>query len=468
MKKLMLIILLAFGLNLHAACQSKYFSFKVNSTKSAPGTILNVLESLSSECRMSIIFTDDEAKKRVEKNISYINVNDSNLENILNLLLSENNLFYELTDRNVLKISYLQTKTFFIDYVSFTDRSSTTSKTIQTGSSDGGDGSTSLSFTSKFSFWDELKDELQTVLYRDKNAYSSDKTIVNQDAGLVTVTGTKKQLDRIEEYINTIISRLHKQILIDAKIIEVTYDSDQTVGIDWSKFEATLNGTADGNKEKGLFNTLADPTYLAKYNFTITALVDFLKTQGDVNIVSNPKILTLNNQPAIINVGEEKNYKYTTGTTTTTTAAGAIQEPQFEVGSTFVGVTLSIVPEITQNDFIILKINPTISEISKQHVDENGNPNLAPDIKIKQLATVVKVKNNKKILLGGLIQNRSQNKVTQVPILGSIPLLGNAFKSSKTVNTKSELIIVMTPKLVRGDENEVTLDEIEKSERTQG
>jgi general secretion pathway protein D len=458
---LIITFILFMGINLHADCQSKFFSFKVNSTKSAPGTILNVLENLSNECRMSLIFTDDEAKKRVEKKISYLSVKDFTLEEILDLLLSENNLFYSLSDKNVLKISYLQTKTFMIDYVSFTDRSSSSSKTIQTGSNGGGDGSTSVNSASKFMFWNQVKNEMQTILNRDGDKYNSDKTLINQDAGLITVTGTKKQLDRVQKYINTLMDRLHKQILIDAKIIEVTYDRDQTVGIDWSKFEATLNGTADGSKSPGIINTLKDPTYLAKYNFTIAGLVDFLKTQGDVNIVSNPKILTLNNQPAIINVGEEKNYKFTTGSTVTSTAGGSIETPQFEVGSTFVGVTLSILPEVTQDDFIILKINPTISEISKQHMDEKGNPNLAPDIKIKQLASVVKVKNNKKILLGGLIQNRSENKVTKVPVLSSIPILGHAFKSNKKVNTKSELIIVITPKLVRGDETEPTLEDLD-------
>ncbi len=461
MKIFVAIVVLFMSISLHATCQSKFFSFKVNSTKSAPGTILNVLESLSSECKMSIIFKDDTAREMTEKKISYLSVNDFTLEEILDLLLSENNLFYTLSDRNVLKISYLQTKTFFIDYVSFTDRSSTSNRTIQTGSNDGGDGSTSLNSTSSFRLWDEIENEMKTILNRDGDTYSSENTIINQDAGLVTVTGTKRQIDRMQKYIDILMDRLHKQILIDAKVIEVTYAQDQTIGIDWSKFEATLNGTADGSKGTGIINTLSDPTYLSKYNFTIAGLIDFLKTQGDVDIVSNPKILTLNNQPAIINVGEEKNYKYTTGVTTTATTAGTVQVPQFEVGSTFVGVTLSIVPEVTKDDFIILKINPSISEISKQHVDENGVPNLAPDIKIKQLSSVVKVKNNKKILLGGLIQRKSQENITKIPGLSAIPILGNVFRSKKTVNTKSELIIVITPKLIRGDENEPTLEDLD-------
>ncbi len=376
-------------------------------------------------------------------------------------MLGENNLFYTLNDKNTLKISYLKTKTFKIDYVSFTDRSSTSSKTLQTGSDSGGSDTASINSSTKFMLWEDINNEIQTILNRDGDSYSSDKTYINQDAGLITVTGTKKQIDRVQNYINTLMDRLHKQILIDAKIIEVTYSSDQTTGIDWSKFEATLNGTADGSKTTGLLNTLTDPTYFSKYNFSVEALVKFLKTQGDVSIVSNPKILTLNNQPAVINVGEEKNYRFSTGSTVTSTAGGSVETPQYEVGSTFVGVTLSILPEVTKNDYIMLKINPTISEISKQHTDARGNPNLAPDIKIKQMASVVKVKNENKILLGGLIQSRSEDKFTEVPVLSSIPILGHAFKSKKKVNTKSELIIVITPKLIKGDETTSTLADLE-------
>ena len=198
------------------------------------------------------------------------------------------------------------------------------------------------------------------------------------------------------------------------------------------------------------------------YKFDMEGLIKFLKTQGDVSIVSNPKILTLNNQPAIINVGEEKNYKYTLGTTTTTTNGVVQSDPQFQVGSTFVGVTLGIIPEVTQNNHIILKINPIVSEISKNHIDANGNPNLAPDIKVKQLSSIIKVKNNQQVIIGGLIQKRVEDKTTKVPLLGDIPLLGLAFKSKVKVKSKSELIIVMTPKLITGDKSTPSLGELER------
>jgi len=463
MRILLLIFLFTgFGISLHANCQTQYFSFKVKSTKRAPGTIMNVLENLAQSCKLNLILADDTTKKMLRKKISYMNVHDVTLDELLDLLLSENNLNYDFTNDTTLKISYLKTKSFYIDYVNFAKRSSQTSKTISTGNGENGNGSLTLNSQSDFKFWDNLQKEIENILHRDGDQYTPAETTINREAGLLTVTGTKKQLDRVSKYIATMMKRLHKQILIDAKVIEVTYNNDQTTGIDWSKFKADLQGQSRGQKTN-LIDTLNHPNYLIGYNFTMDGLLNFLKTQGKVNVVSNPKILTLNNQPAIINVGEEKNYKFTTGTQTTTTNGTVLQEPQFEVGSTFVGVTLSILPEVTQDNFIILRINPTISEITERHLDENGVPSLAPDIKVKQLSSIVKVKNNKKVLLGGLIQNKTENKVNKVPILGDIPILGYAFRSKKKVKSKSELIIVLTPKLVRGDEGEPSLAKLEHS-----
>ena len=456
-------------LHLQANCQSNLFSFKVNSTKSAPGTILDVLENLNQECKMSLVFADEKTKEMVQKKVSYMNIKDFSLEDLLDLLLTENNLFYTLTDNNVLKISYLQTRSFYIDYVNFSKTTNTSNKTITTGSSTSntagnntgnGSGSTTLDFVTEFKLWDNIKSEIENILNREGDSFNANKTIINQEAGVITVTGTQKQTSRIAKYIEKITARLHKQILIDAKIIEVTYNDDQTTGIDWSQFKASLKGNAKGD-DKTLLHTLGSPTSLLGYNFDMDGLINFLKTQGDVTIVSNPKILTLNNQPAIINVGEEKNYKYTLGTTTTTTNGVIQADPQFQVGSTFVGVTLGIVPQVTQNNNIILKINPIISEISKNHIDKDGNPNLAPDIKIKQLSSIIKVKNNQRVIIGGLVQKKIEDKTTKIPLLGDIPLLGLAFKSKTKVESKSELIIVMSPKLITGEKSTLSLDQLE-------
>ncbi len=467
--KIFLLSLLFFGtLSANNICEKKLFSFTVDDDSI---TILDVLENLASTCKMSIIFKDQKSKDEASKKINYINVTDFSLNELLDMLLTDHNLFYSLEKNGkVLKIASTQTKTFLIDYISFSKRKSSTSKTIKTGASggEGGDDSTTVNFTSEFKFWDNIEKEIRNIFKATSTNREEEKeneVFINQDAGTVTVTGTPLQIKKIGEYLDTILKRLHKQVLIDTKILEITFDNEHTSGINWSKFQLSLHGSSDAHKsrqngvESGSFSY---PNYLIGYNFSVEALMKFLKTQGKVSIVSNPKILTLNNQPAVINVGKEVNYRYSTGTTVTTSNGTTTTTPSYEVDSTFVGITLDIVPEITENNSIILKINPVVSEIADEHRDSNGVPYLAPDIKIKQLSSIVKVKNGKKILLGGLIQKRSEVKNNKVPILGSIPLIKYAFSSKEKRRVKSELIMIITPYIIENDKPFPKLTEFEK------
>ncbi|MFK5882471.1 MAG: hypothetical protein QM482_09685 [Sulfurospirillum sp.] len=437
-------------------CENKFFSFSVKDSGGSGITALDILENITDECKMTMMFQDKDVKPILEKKLNYINVKDFSLQELLNLLLSDRNLFYTLdNNKKILKISYLKTKTYLIDYVSFTKRTSTTNKTIKTGSATGGSGgedSTTMDFTSDFQFWKKIESQINSILNRNsENGENKAKALINQDAGMVTVTGDKKQLDGVEQYIKEMMKRLHKEILIEAKLIEVTYDGSKTNGVDWSKFELGINGTSDALRQRTagvLTSGFRKPNYLIGYNFSMNGLIKFLKSQGDVKIVSNPKVMTLNNQPAVINVGTEVNYRYNDGSTTSVSNGTTTTTPSYTTDSTFVGVTLDITPQVTSDNFIMLKINPIVSEISKEHIDSNGVPFLAPDIKIKQLSSVVKVKDGNKVLIGGLINKNTHTTVTSVPLLSSIPLIGQAFKSDAKVVTNSELIIVLIPHIV--------------------
>ncbi len=437
-------------------CENKFFSFSVRDGQNSGITALDILENITDECKITMIFEDGLVRKKLQKRLNYINVKDFSLKELLNLLLSDRNLFYTLdANQKVLKISYLETKTYYIDYVSFATRTSTTNKTINTGSSSGDSGgkdTTTMNFTSDFQFWKKIEAEINSILERSAGSDSGKaKALVNQDAGMLTVTGTKNQLSRVEKYIKEMMHRLHKEILIEAKLIEVTYDSSKTNGVDWSQFQLEISGSSDAVRQRvdGVVTKgFREPNYLIGYNFSMAGLIKFLKTQGDVRIVSNPKVMTLNNQPAIINVGTEVNYRYDDGSTTSVSNGTTTTTPSYTTDSTFVGVTLDITPQVTNDNFIMLKINPIVSEIAKEHIDSNGVPFLAPDIKIKQLSSVVKVKDGNKVLVGGLINKNESIKSTSVPLLSSIPLLGRAFKSDSKVYTNSELIIVLIPHIV--------------------
>ena len=437
-----------------AACNNKLFSFNIGTNTQSGITIQNVLNNIANTCNLSIVYTDKEAQKRVTQKISNMNIKNYTLEELFRLLLNDNNLFYTFNN-NILKISYLKTKSFYIDYVSFTTRKSTTNKVIKTGSGSSGSGSdsTTMDFTSSFQFWNKIENEINSILKREKDPNESlSPSLINQDAGVITITGTFRQFNAVSKYLNIISKRMHEQVLIEAKILEVDYNANKTTGVDWSKFQLGLNGNSDATKNRVSGSIVQDsfikPNYLIGYNFSMAGLMKFLKTQGNVKIVSDPKIMTLNNQPAIINVGTEVNYRYDSGSTTTTSSGGTTTTPNYETDSTFVGVTLDLTPQVTENGYIILKINPVVSNIADRHVDANGVPYLAPDIKIKQLSSLVMVKNNSKILIGGLISKQDGDTSNNVPFLSNIPVIGHFFKSNAKNNQDSELIIVISPHII--------------------
>lgn len=491
MKKIILIFIMIFNSSLlFANCDNKLFSFTI---KNESISLLDVLENISDECRMSLLFEDSKSKNMTDQALNYLNVKDASLNELLEILLNSNDLFYDIASNDkILKLSYTKTQTFFIDYVSFTKRKSTGNQVVKTGSSssynndDNDDnsnsssntGASTIDYESEFKFWDKIQSEINHILSQGKSTKVSD-VLINQDAGMLTVTGTKKQLNRVDNYIKMMMKRLHKEILVEAKVIEVEYSDDQTTGVDWSNFDLALNIQSDGSRSSGysstaastsqtyttiangFTNTLANPNYGVGYSFSMDGLISFLKTQGDVKIVSNPKIMTLNNQPAIINVGEEINYRYQTDSTTDLSSDSSTSTTSYEIDSTFVGVTLDITPQVTDDGYIVLKINPVVSEVSEYNLDADGNSYLAPNVKIKQLSSIVRVKNGDKVLIGGLISKNNEISDTSVPFLSSIPILGNAFKSSAKTKSRTEMIIVIIPHIVNGTESP-SLDKLDK------
>jgi general secretion pathway protein D len=196
-------------------------------------------------------------------------------------------------------------------------------------------------------------------------------------------------------------------------------------------------------------------------------MFDFLNKYGDVNVLSTTKILTLSNQPAVINVGKQINYRYQSGTLSTTAGTGSATNT-YVMNSVFIGLTLNIVPEITDDGFIILRINPVVSEALDSFQDTSGDVTdadgvriMPPDIKIKQLSSIVKAKDGARVVVGGLVSSSTKNIKNKVQGLGDIPILGYAFKHDSSQVYKTELIIVITPKIIN-DNSFPSIDRVEK------
>jgi len=476
--------LLGLTVNLHAACEENLFNIKADK-----GTrIYELIDQLADQCDLTLIIQDDEAEKRLKNRLNRFSLKDVTLPEVLEVILNEHNLNYSL-DGNILKISYLLTKTFHVDYIS-TDRESSSKTHVMltsgvanqqmqqsrttgrpsTSAMSSGESQSGIDVTSndKFIFWAKLQEQIRNILNRPEDDYEAGDPVIDKESGLVTITGTKKQIDRVEEYLQNLIERLHKQVLIDVKMYTVVLSKGKETGIDWREIYKLQNFkiTADRLQTTGTIGEITfpgagDTPYISQFeagkiasftdivmNTQLGTIIKFLESQGEVHSVSNPKVLTLNNQAAMITVGKQYFYKIQNSMTTSNTGGNTVAQNEI-IDSVFAGILLDITPEISSDGTITLKINPSLSDTINPVTSDNINRTMPPDLERRQMASVVTVKDGAHVILGGLITDRTNNSTYKVPLLGDIPLLGNAFRFEEISKDKIELVIIVTPHLVK-------------------
>lgn len=486
-----------------------YELFNISSAKNTK--IIDFVEQLSDECGFSIVVTDPYAEKFLETRLNKTNLKNLTIEEVLNIILNENNLSYTL-ENNILKVSYLTTKVFNIDYI-LSQRKSTGSTDVTLSSSSGtsntqsmgtmGTSSTSgstasgsetsstsdtgikIESTDEVKFWDQLDEEFVKVLNRPHDKYKASHPIINKNAGLITVTATTKQMKRFEEYLKKLQEKVQLQVLIDVQLLAVTMNKGKTTGIDWKQLYALQNvelgvhhiknknvqtwdstdGTAINITESAIAaNTIDGVARIVsiKAGGTLNEVIKFLQTQGDVNSISNPKVLTLNNQPALITAGTEFFYKIQSSTNQQGTGGGVAATTEDEtIQSVFAGVLLTITPEISNDKTITLKINPSLSETTQDiSTSPNTGRDMPPDLNRRQLSSVVTVKDGNRIILGGLINTKNTNESNKVPLLGDIPVISYLFKYEEQVKQVQELVIIIEPHIIHKEDNSVSLSDL--------
>jgi general secretion pathway protein D len=444
-------------------CTTKMFTVTLNSSL----TYSDVIENIADACGLTILVKDMEAKKRLQEHLYFVNLKNASLDEFLDVILTENNIGYTL-DGNRLKISYLNTKTFRLDYISG-DRTGTSNANINIANSSGAGGGNSninggstngsrtgvtIKSSDNFQFWSKIQKELASLINRPEDSYKAPEPIINPEAGMITVTGTTRQLNRVSEYIDNLSKQLKNQVLIDVNILSVTFDDSATTGIDWSQLYNIQNMSVKATISKAVNSIVADGS------FKINNIIKFLKTQGDVKSISNPKVLTLNNQPALISVGNELFYKVQSTTSTIGGSGASTQGSSEEINSVFAGILLDITPEISEDGSITLKINPSISDtLDAVERDSTGSRNIPPDLSRKQISSVVTMQDGQHVILGGLISSKTGTKVSKVPLLGDLPLFDNLFKREVQINSVEELVLIITPHIIKKDD-ELSLEDL--------
>ena len=494
-------------------------TYELFSISSAKGTTIGeYVDQLTTACEYSLVVADSETEKLMDKKLNKTHIKNLTIDEVFEILLTENNLNFSI-ENDILRISYLKTITYNIDYILSTRKSkgstdvmlSSNSASIgqqgqngQSGgfggggmsggmsggmggmqdSQQGGSGSNrsglSIESTDEVKFWDELDLELQRVLNRPEDAYQAEAPIINKNAGLVTISATGRQQARIEAYLKKMQANVKRQVLIDVSMMAVIFEDKSSTGVDWSQlyalqnFEVAIDSVSTNGKWSGTYEpkgNINEITSLANRAATMVQIsgggslnevVKFLKEQGEVRALSNPKVMTLNNQPALITVGTE--YFYTIESASNSASAGGNFTTQNnQINSVFAGVLLDITPEIGENGLITLKVNPSLSQTTvpiSSATDEQENRTMPPDLDRRQLSAVITVKDGNRIILGGLIGSRENFKTNKVPLLGDIPGLGYFFKYEEKIRSVEELVIVIEPHIIHPEGNTLTIADL--------
>ena len=302
------------------------------------------------------------------------------------------------------------------------------------------------------SFWKDVELNLAKMIS------PTGKYSFNKLAGLVMVTDSPQVLDKIASYIDLINVETNKQILVEVKILEVTLSRENTYGIDWNAIYKNLGDI----KQLTLSSNLAAQSLVSPGLFTLTAtgpkedsgtvssgvsaLIKALQSQGRVEVVSQPKIMLLNNQAAMVQVGTVTSY---VANTTTTTSSAGLASTSATTDQVQEGVTLRLMASILDGQ-ILVQLTPVVTTLDQiRSIDMGQGTTIeAPKISTKSMHTLVKINDGETIAVGGLITTNDNKSEKGIPFLRDLPLIGKFFEYKSKTHTRTELVIFITPKIL--------------------
>ncbi len=345
------------------------------------------------------------------------------------------------------------------------------------GSNSGNEGQvvgTKISTQVDADFWRELEDTLHLLVGKEKEH----SVLVTPQAGIIVVKALPAKIAAVKDYLTRAEIIMRRQVIIEAKILEVELNDGFQSGINWS----ALGKVAEGKSVNYSLGNLLEPERVRNqdniggvFGVTLnlkdfTGLVELLETQGNVQVLSSPRISTVNNQKAVIKVGTDEFFVTEVTNDTTTSGGGASDSQSIELTPFFSGIALDVTPQISENNEVILHIHPTVSEVQDQNKvinvgDASFNLPLALS-SIRESDSIVFAENGQVVVIGGLMQNSSRDTNAAAPGLGRLPLLGHLFTQKRQSSKKSELVILLKPIVVNRSTMATAIDS--SAERVDG
>jgi MSHA biogenesis protein MshL len=355
--------------------------------------------------------------------------------------------------------------------------------------------STRITTTSDSNFWGDIVKSIQAIV----GSADGRNVIVNAQSGVVVVRALPSEQRAVESFLKAMQLIVERQVVLEAKIIDVTLREGFEAGINWAAFRQgnTQAGGGVVRPRSTIGNTgpLSTPTALlpdgsidsasafaatlgtaassaaslvtgatapgavfglALQTTDFAALLTFLETQGRVNVLSSPRVAAINNQKAVLKVGQDDFFVTNISATSTSTGAGTVTTPTITVQPFFSGVALDVTPQIDENNNIILHIHPQVSRV----VEQNKTVDLGTlgifklplaSSSVNETDTIVRVQDGNIVAIGGLMRQETLSVNSQVPGLGDVPGVGQLFRQRNQRATKSEIVILLKPTIVHGD-----------------
>ena len=283
--------------------------------------------------------------------------------------------------------------------------------------------------------------------------------IMNPESGVITVRATSRQHEKIQEFIDRVTLSSHRQVLIEATIVEVQLGEGYQQGINWERIGSNATFSIE---RAGVSSNVGNAVTPFKMKYTnaalgLTAAVDLLQAFGTAKVLSSPRLSVMNNQTALLKVVENYTYFFVKSDIVPASVVGA--QPTTATTTTpqtvSVGLVMTVTPQVSGNGTVILNVRPSISSITELKADPNpelakaGVQNLVPQISTREIESVMRVNSGEIAVLGGLMKDGVDWKTGRVPLAGQIPLIGELFNTRNNSATKSELVVFLRPVIIK-------------------
>jgi MSHA biogenesis protein MshL len=344
--------------------------------------------------------------------------------------------------------------------------------------------SSSIATTTNNDFWKDLTDSLNGIVGNE----NGHRVVVNVQSGVIMVRAMPTEIRNVEAFLRLMQVTIERQVILEAKIMNVQLNDQSQSGVNWSVFgksgsntgivgnlnaNTQLASSGNGNLLSGdvgassgnvianaATTALGGPLFaVALQGANFAALLSFLETQGDVQVLSSPRIATINNQKAVLKVGTDEFFVTGISSNTTASTGATTTSPEVTLQPFFSGIALDVTPQIDKDDNIILHMHPSISQVTTVNKQLNlggasGAINLPlASSNVSETDSIVRTHDGRVIAIGGLMTESSISNKSKVPGLGDIKGVGNAFRQKGSTSSKTELVILLKATVVQGQDS---------------